>query len=204
MKTLWQSLLSRSLYAFSYLLLKTCKIDIQGLERYLSLVEKEGGILAFWHESLFLAPYFVASICPKIPCTAVLSKSRDAQLLAMIANRFENGNVYLIAHNKRAVALKELLKLLQEGRILIITPDGPRGPAKKAKDGLFFLARKSKKWVYPLSWTASSFWRLPSWDAFKIPMPFSRISLKLSEPLRLESLKEKQSFEELLNHSLEA
>ena len=67
-----------------------------------------------------------------------------------------------------------MMRALDEGRSVAITPDGPRGPARIAARGAVALARLSGRPILPLSWSASSCWRAGGWDRMMIPKPFSR------------------------------
>ena len=65
--------------------------------------------------------------------------------------------------------------------IIIITPDGPRGPRKQAKTGAFSVAKKNNAIVFSVSASASKYWSLPSWDKTILPKPFSTIYVNFKE-----------------------
>ena len=69
----------------------------------------------------------------------------------------------------------ELADVLSEaGSDVVITPDGPRGPAYELGPGIIFLAQKSGRAVLPINLEYSSCWRVKSWDRFILPRPFSQ------------------------------
>jgi lysophospholipid acyltransferase (LPLAT)-like uncharacterized protein len=80
-------------------------------------------------------------------------------------------------------ALRELLRELEEKRAIVIPLDGPRGPRYEVQPGIFFLARKSGVPIVPACLNAPDRWQLRSWDMTQIPKPFSRVELRLGEPL---------------------
>lgn len=66
-----------------------------------------------------------------------------------------------------------------------ITPDGPKGPARKAQEGCVFLASRSGLPLLPLAAAIGSAWTLRSWDQFMIPKPFSRIVVASGDPIEV-------------------
>jgi len=61
-----------------------------------------------------------------------------------------------------ASAIFQLTEVLASGRDVVITPDGPRGPAYELGPGIIFLAQKSGAAVLPMNLEYSSCWR---WEA---------------------------------------
>ena len=72
-------------------------------------------------------------------------------------------------------ALHTLVEQVQAGRDVGITPDGPRGPLYDFKGGSVLLARRTGATTLLFGATFAHAWRLPSWDHFAVPYPFSRI-----------------------------
>ncbi len=82
-------------------------------------------------------------------------------------------------------SVRGLLKMIARARSgcdLAITPDGPRGPARRAQTGILYLAAKSGAVIIPVTVAASRYRRLSSWDGFLIPLPFSRVIVVHGEP----------------------
>jgi hypothetical protein len=44
------------------------------------------------------------------------------------------------------------------------------------------LSQMSGAPILPISWSASRYWQLSSWDRFIIPKPFSRVAIAVGEP----------------------
>ena len=74
-------------------------------------------------------------------------------------------------------AVLELVETLAEGCDVFITPDGPRGPANVAKRGFFTVAEASGESLILLRFKPKSFFTIPSWDKFIIPLPFTRVDV---------------------------
>lgn len=86
-----------------------------------------------------------------------------------------------------ARAFRELARAVQEENAeVLITADGPKGPARRVKEGAAQLAAKTGAWVVPISWSATRRKALEkSWDRFLLPLPFGRIRFAYGEPLRV-------------------
>ncbi|MGM0439517.1 MAG: lysophospholipid acyltransferase family protein [Chlamydiota bacterium] len=172
------------------LIMLTCRINIKGLSTLEEYASK-GCILALWHNNLTLGPYFFGHLAPKASYHPVVSNSRDGALLVDIIATFPHGKVIKVPHNARHRALKHIIKAIEEQQAtVIITPDGPRGPAYDVKPGIIFAAQKSKAPVIPFHWKASRCWRLPTWDRLAIPKPFSTITFSIEKPLTFENSSE--------------
>ena len=65
-------------------------------------------------------------------------------------------------------------RVLDEGGIPTITPDGPRGPARKTAMGPVALAHLAGKPILPVAWSVERCWRASSWDRLMVPKPFTR------------------------------
>ena len=94
-----------------------------------------------------------------------------------------------------ATALLELSEILASGRDVLLTPDGPRGPAYELGQGIIFLAQKTGAPVVPINLEYSSCWRLKNWDRFIIPRPFSKVRVILGQPHEIRSTSTPEEFE---------
>jgi hypothetical protein len=86
-----------------------------------------------------------------------------------------------------ARAFLELVRSVREERSpVLITADGPKGPARRVKEGTVQLAARTGAWVVPISWSASRVKVLKkSWDRFLVPLPGGRIRFAYGPPLRI-------------------
>jgi len=82
-----------------------------------------------------------------------------------------------------ARALREMLRILDEGAVLFITPDGPRGPMHSMNPGLAFMARATGREIVPLGFACDRAWHADSWDRFTIPKPFARVCVVYGDPV---------------------
>jgi hypothetical protein len=81
--------------------------------------------------------------------------------------------------------LLELIRQMKQGKHLYLNPDGPDGPSHEPKRGVVFIARKTGALIVPAATFTATGFRIPRWDRYVVPLPFSRISLVLEEPLEV-------------------
>ena len=100
------------------------------------------------------------------------------------------------SNSRRGVAaLVALRKAAQEGKDLVFTPDGPRGPKYELQPGVIKIAQTAGCLISPFRIEFSSCWRLKTWDAFQIPKPFCKVVITMLEPLETPKDLDDQGFE---------
>lgn len=182
-----------------HLLVKTCDVKISGLEAYKKVANEEKCILMFWHDRIALAPEILSSYTSELLYSALVSQSRDGEIIATIVNSYSIGSTIRVPHNARKAALDETIReLKKDEKVIIITPDGPRGPRYRIKRGLAYLAKVSDASIIPMSWSASKSWQLNTWDLMLIPKPFSTINVTFGNAIKLEKGKELPTKEEIV------
>jgi hypothetical protein len=128
-------------------------------------------IFVFWHENI-LAPFYLRGHCN---LAMLLSRHRDADWLAEAANFMGFESVRGSSFRGGGAALRELSRKIQKNKTNVaITPDGPRGPRRKLAQGPVFLASKLGIPIVTLGIGYDRPWRMPTWDRFALPRPFSR------------------------------
>lgn len=168
-----------------HLISMTCKWKVSGLDSFRHIAANEKCILMLWHNDLAFTPCVLYKYAPDFLYAALISKSRDGELISAVVESYKAGRAIRVPHQGRHNALHELIKQINEQKeIVIITPDGPRGPRHELKPGVAMAAIETGASVVPLSWESSSFWELPTWDKLKIPKPFSTISVTFGEGIR--------------------
>lgn len=105
----------------------------------------------------------------------VVSRARDGQYLVDQARRLGYRTVEGSSHRGRVQAMRGALRALQEGAIVAITPDGPRGPRRVIKPGGLAAAQATGAKVITLHAEARPARRLDSWDRFLVPLPLARV-----------------------------
>jgi lysophospholipid acyltransferase (LPLAT)-like uncharacterized protein len=107
-------------------------------------------------------------------------------MTAMLA-ALDAGSVPLPAEGERAEAAKlsrEMARLGREGASLVVSPDGPVGPYRRAKPGALIVARESGLPLQPWAVAARPLIRLGGrWDRHIVPLPFCRLRVEEAEPI---------------------
>jgi lysophospholipid acyltransferase (LPLAT)-like uncharacterized protein len=113
----------------------------------------------------------------------LISQHRDGELIARIIGRLGFTTARGSSTRGGEEGVREMLRLAESGRLLGITPDGPRGPAEQVKPGLVYLASRTGLAVVPIASAASRAWCFRSWDRFRFPWPFARVVVGYGAPI---------------------
>jgi len=146
----------------------------------------------FWHNRLFIIPWFFTRYMRPRISAALTSASKDGEILAAFLARFGIGAVRGSSSRRGVAAALEMKRAAEAGYDIAITPDGPRGPRYRLNPGVVALAQAAGIHVLPISVFYSRYWELKSWDAFQIPQPFAVVEVTL---LPLEKIPETGSDE---------
>jgi lysophospholipid acyltransferase (LPLAT)-like uncharacterized protein len=135
-------------------------------------------VLAIWHGQLLMLPALLRR-WPNPPghALSLSSNSRDGRLATAISAQFGFGFVRGSSNKNPLAASRALLKAARSGHSLLLTPDGPKGPAHVAKPGAASLAEHSGLPLVALAAHSTRGQSLRSWDATRIPYPFTTLHL---------------------------
>jgi lysophospholipid acyltransferase (LPLAT)-like uncharacterized protein len=140
-------------------------------------------MFALWHGDLLPLLYLHRDEGVSV----LISEHRDGELIARIAESLGFRTVRGSTSRGAARALAGMVRELEAGHDVAVTPDGPRGPARSFAPGALIAAQKAGAPVIAVGLSSRGAWRLASWDRFVIPKPFARVSVAYSEPVRLEA-----------------
>jgi lysophospholipid acyltransferase (LPLAT)-like uncharacterized protein len=102
------------------------------------------------------------------------SKSADGEIIATFLALWGFKAARGSSSKGGDLAVLEFLEALKGAPGGALTPDGPRGPARKCKRGILTLAEQGDVLIVPSSSSSSRPKFLKSWDRFLFPLPFSR------------------------------
>lgn len=172
-------------YPFSWLvhlLLFSCKLELdEDAEAALSNTAP-AAIFACWHGRIILG---AAALPRRLRKRLVLliSRSRDGEYIATMARLFKFQVARGSSSRGGGTALLMLKRALDRGVSPLIAVDGPRGPRHRVHSGIVTLAALSSHPIVPVCFDFSRYITLKSWDAMRIPLPFSRIRVSCAAPL---------------------
>ena len=166
------------------LLCKSLKVTFKNKEVINNLEnQNKNFVLAFWHGQMLLAWYLHRNK----NFTALISKSKDGDLLEKILRPWKYNVVRGSSSNGGGVALSIMVDYARDNESVVITPDGPRGPANRMKAGAVITAKKSR---IPLILIGVGYKKkrvLKSWDKFEIPKFYSEAKAVYSDPIYVNS-----------------
>jgi len=136
--------------------------------------EREAGravIITLWHGQMLPLLYQHRGEGVAI----LISEHRDGEIIARIATALGHRTVRGSTTRGAGRALLSMVRQVESGQDIAVTPDGPRGPAKSFAAGALIVAQRTGAAIIPATVVARSAWRLGSWDRFMIPRPFARV-----------------------------
>jgi hypothetical protein len=139
-------------------------------------------IACFWHGRMLLMR---AALAPESAIHILISEHRDG---VMIARALAALGIRTVAGSSKrggVTALRNMQRLLAEGKNVAITPDGPRGPRMRAKMGAIKAAQLAGVALLPISGAAKRRRVLGSWDRFCLAFPFGRGVIVWGEPIEV-------------------
>ncbi len=165
---------------------RICRVvSVTGTEHITaSLARAPSFIPVYWHQhQLFCIKHLLSLRSIGVKLGFLISPSVDGELGAMLVRSVGAEVIRGSSTHTGARALRDYYQALAHENVSpAITPDGPRGPARKFKPGAVLLAQLSQRPIIPMAYAASRAWKI-KWDRFVIPKPFSRIALVVGEPV---------------------
>ncbi len=144
---------------------------------------------AFWHGRLMMIQPAWRRLLAELGddrqrAPHVISSAHgDGQLIQLATSRFGLKTLWGSSRRGGARVLREARQVLERGDIVVIAPDGPRGPRMRAQPGAAYLALSEDVPVVPVTFATSGQRTLKSWDRFMLVRPFSRGVLAFGEPI---------------------
>ncbi len=168
--------------AVSTVLAASVRFRIDGWDRLEKIVaDGNGGLVVLWHGVTMLPVYR----CRNMGFYSIVSLSRDGELQNRILQSRGFRTIRGSSARQGVRALLESIRRLREGAVMAVTPDGPKGPARKVQPGTVHLAQRSGCPVLPVGVACRPCKRLASWDAHMVPAPFARAAIAFGEPLNI-------------------
>ena len=163
-----------------------------------TLKPKEKVIYAFCHRNMIPLMYLHRGKNIVI----LASSSKDGELIAGPAKLFGYKSARGSSGRKGSSATRELIKLAKENSIGI-TPDGPKGPSEKLKNGVLFISYFTKLPIILVAVDINNEKVFKSWDRFRLPHFFSTINITYSDPIYIKTKEEIEEKKEFLQNKLD-
>ena len=178
LKSILIGFLGKLLLKFLY---GTSKWNIEGKHQIKTfLAEGKSVIVATWHSHLLQTFVDLAGN----HYYGLAGMHKDADLISKIGNQMGWKLLRGSSSDRGKEVYKEMVNILADtGNVLVLTPDGPKGPAKEPKPGIVRAAQKTNAVILPAMGQSKRRWSFTNWDTFYVGKPFSRIEFIYGEPL---------------------
>ncbi|MFA5513119.1 MAG: DUF374 domain-containing protein [Candidatus Kapaibacterium sp.] len=151
----------------------------------------EKGILVFWHGYMLPVWKYFGARNPY----AVVSLSSDGEILSSVLHKWGFGLIRGSSSNKGKEVLNEII-LKADENLILMTPDGPGGPAMEMKAGAVIAAARANVPLFLCGvMIKGKYIFSKSWDLFQLPLPFTKIELILKGPFYVENTDDREEFE---------
>ncbi len=163
---------------------------------------------AFWHGRLLMSYPAWRALLAKLgvenrPGLYIISSAHgDGQLIQRAAHRLGARTLWGSSRRGGAKVLREAQKVLEDGNILVITPDGPRGPRMRSQPGIAYLARSTNVPVVPITFATKRQKTFNSWDRFMLVLPFARGTVAFGDPIALPQEGDTESHRSLIEERM--
>ena len=188
-----QAALALILGGYLWLVLRTIRWRlVDGGPAKAVLGDPEGLLVCFWHGQI-AASIGAQPLCrPHRPTRLIISLSQDGDFIARAMEMMDlpsfRGSSRKTVDPRRArsggAVYRQSLDWVRGGGVLILTPDGPRGPARQMAEGAVRIAARTGAPVLLMGLCARPALRLKTWDAMELPLPFGRGAIVFGEPVR--------------------
>ena len=157
--------------------------------------KNEPFILCFWHGRLLMMPL---SWNKKKKINVLISSHSDGQLLSKTVKYFNIETITGSSSKGGSEAIRNIIKSLNSGISIGMTPDGPRGPRMKINSAIVKIASLTGYKIVPLAYSVKNKIFLNSWDKFLLALPFGKGCFIWGSPIKV---KKRISYEEDLKIS---
>jgi hypothetical protein len=179
--TLRQRIVLRIIIGLGYWIIRligpTLRVSVSYEEGAQPTLEQRPLIASFWHSCMIPATYIFRHMGIRV----MSSNSYDGEYMGRIIHKFGFVAVKGSSSRNAVRALLGLRRALEDGWTVAFTLDGPRGPRHKVKPGPVALARSSGLPLTMFHAAVDRAWVLNSWDRLMIPLPFSRVLVRVGK-----------------------
>ncbi len=144
-------------------------------------------IPVYWHQHvLFGARALLDLQAAGLKVGFLVSPSIDGTAPAMLVEKAGAHVIRGSSTHTGARALQDYYETIVKQLISpAITPDGPRGPLHEFKPGAIMLSQITGKPILPIAVAHAWKFTFKTWDAFEVPLPFSRVAIVYGEPVKV-------------------
>ena len=178
-----QSVLGWVLAGYLILIRRTTRWRHEGLEKLEPMLTGDQGALGlFWHGRIPICLGMAEVWWRKEKRRCMVSPSADGEFIALALERARYPAIRISSAKKgdsskarqAVAAFRAAVNWVSDGGILIVTPDGPRGPNEVIAAGSLQIAKRTGAPVFLTGLAVSPATQLNTWDRVMIAAPFGR------------------------------
>lgn len=151
-------------------------------------IPSKPAIIVFWHGLMLPGWKFFDGR----GANALVSTSKDGEILTQLLMEWGFNVLRGSSTRHGKEALNSMIDIASDG-YLLITPDGPKGPALEMKPGAVITSVRTQVPIYLCGIRISrKIIFKKSWDKFELPLPFSKIDLHFDGPYLFSPTSDRQ------------
>ena len=187
-----QALFGILLGGYLWLILRTVRWTIVNRAAVdVLMADPKGFIVCFWHGRI-AASIGAQPLCrPARDTRLIISLSEDGEFIARAMELMDlpafRGSSRRTKDPRRrhsgGAVYRQSLDWVRQGGLLILTPDGPRGPAEEMAEGPVRMASRTGAAVLLMGLATIPALRMKTWDRMELPCPFGRGVILFDGPL---------------------
>jgi len=179
---------------FVKILGKTWRIKFYGPENF----KYKKTIYAFWHRYIIPLAYAFRDRGVKV----LVSFSKEGEIVTRAIKKLGFDAIRGSSTVGASIALRRIVHELQNDGIVAITPDGPVGPAEKVKPGTVAAAQVTGAEIIAVTMNIKRTIALETWDRLLIPLPFAKVKIFISKPMKFSKDMDLECIEEQIQNWL--
>jgi lysophospholipid acyltransferase (LPLAT)-like uncharacterized protein len=172
------------IYIYLRIIFMTYRLETKSEVENTKEIKHIKGIFYFWHQNLIAIMFFLFK--NKIISHCIISPSRDGQIMGFIFKKFGFKVVYNSPYKSSIKQIRHTLNILDVNKRIFLAGDGSRGPAFQLQRSVKYFAIESGLPLVFINSNSKHALTFNSWDKFKVPLPFSKISVNIHKPKFVE------------------
>lgn len=160
-------------YVYTWLVGKTGRFEVHGQEEFEHLIDdNNGGIFVAWHGRALMLPFFWRNTRLM---KALVSPHYDGRIIARLLRCYHILSIDGSSDRNAASAAMEIIKELNDGHVVSLISDGPRGPNMRLHKSVIYFAQKTGKPIMGFTYSSENAKIMrKSWDEMLLPKLFQK------------------------------
>mgnify|MGYP002851918839 CR=1 FL=1 len=160
-------------FLYTWLVGKTGRFEVHGQEEFENMVaEHDGGIFVAWHGRALMLPFFWRNTRQM---KALVSPHHDGRIIAGLLKKYHILSIDGSSDRQATTAAMDIIKELQQGTVVSLISDGPRGPNMRLHKSVIYFAQKTGKPIMGFTYSSEGAAMVKkSWDSMLLPKLFKR------------------------------